>query len=554
VTKIYGKHELKFGATYYHMSCFTNWANGSEDFEKFATAQPEEPGTTGNALASMLLGLPDSAGRPLGNSAVDMRVYMFGLYAQDSFKITPKLTMNIGVRYDYGDPVKDIKNRWSGFDYGPGPLTGDWLVAHGDADAPSTLPAGVVMVPTYHILPSVKDNFAPRLGFAYNLTPKVVIRAGVGEFFDNWMGLIQNTQGPRGGWPSGANQSPSDLNHNVIDATAENAFGSLGNTIPATPFPGSGWSFDPALTDPRSLQWNLEIQRQFARDIVVSAGYVGSESTRLNIYVPQNIATTLGPSPVSTRVPFPQMFPNNPVVYSVGRSNYQSLQLKLEKRFSHGSTFLASYTWSHLIDIGCAQVWEGCSIQDPYNLDAERGNSVLDLPQVFTLSYIYESPFGKGKNFLNHGGAGAAILEGWQVSGITALRSGQPYSIGLGIDNANNGGTSERPNLVGNPKLANPTPAEWFNTAAFAMPAQYTYGNLGRNTLYGDGLVNFDFSLVRKFQITERHSIEFRGEFFNLFNTPNYNPPNGCLTCSTNGEVTSAGPPRIIQFALKYFF
>jgi hypothetical protein len=239
---------------------------------------------------------------------------------------------------------------------------------------------------------------------------------------------------------------------------------------------------------------------------------------------------------------------------SAARASYNSLQVKLEKRFSHGATFLASYTWSHLIDIGCAQVWEGCNIQDPYNLNAERGNSVLDVPQIFTLSYIEESPFGKGKRYLNQGGVAGRVLGGWQVSGITALRHGTAFDVDLGIDNANNGGTDQRPNLVGTPTLSHPTPQEWFNKAAFAMPGAYTYGNLGRNTMFGDGLVDFDFSVVRRFQITERHQIEFRSEFFNLFNTPNYGNPTGCLICSTYGEVTSAGPPRIIQFALKYKF
>jgi hypothetical protein len=554
ITKIMGRHELKFGGSYYYMSDSVNWAGIGEGFTTFATAQPEQAGTTGNALASMLLGFPDNASRSLGDSSANERAYMFGIYAQDSFKITPKLTLNVGIRYDYGDPVKETRNRWSSFDFGSGPNTGEWVLAKGDVNAPSTLPADVVMLNRDTILPPVKDNFAPRLGLAYNLTSKTVIRAGVGEFFDNWMGLTQNAQSPRGNWPSGASQTPSSLNKNVINAIAENPFPSSGAAIPATPFPGGGWAMDPGLKDPRSFQWNLEVERVFGGNMVVSVGYVGSESSRLNIDVPQNIPAVLGPSPVSTRAPFPQMYTNLPDVFSDGRSSYNSLQLKLEKRFSHGRTFLASYTWSHLIDIGCAQVWEGCSIEDPYNLNASRGNSVLDVPQIFTLSYIQESPFGRGKSYLNQGGVAAHILEGWQVSGITALRHGTVYTVDLGIDNANNGGTDQYPNLVGNPKLSNPTPAQWFNRAAFAMPAPYTYGNSGRNTMYGDGLVNFDFSLVRKFQITERHMVEFRSEFFNIFNTPNYGNPSACLVCSTYGEVTSAGPPRIIQFALKYFF
>jgi hypothetical protein len=554
VTKIIGRHELKFGATYYHLSVFTNWVGPSEGFTTYATAQPEQPGTTGNALASFLLGLPDNASRPLGDDSVDMRNYMWDVYGQDSFKITPKLTLNIGVRYDYGDPVKDIHNRWAAFDYGPGPDAGSYVLAKGDINAPSPLPADVVMLNRDTIPQAIKDNIALRLGLAYNLSHNVVIRAGAGEFFDNWATLIQGTQGARGNWPSGAAQSPGNLNRNVINATAEDVFASLGNAIPATPFPGSGSAFDPWLSDPLSFQWNLEVEKALGGNIVASVGYVGSQTERQIITQDVNFATTLGPSPVSSRVQYPQMYPGEGYDSSTGRSSYESLQAKLEKRFSHGSTFLASYTWSHLIDLGCSQGWEGCNIQDPYNMDAQKGNSVLDVPQIFTLSYIVESPFGKGKPYLSQGGAAAKVLEGWQVGGITALRHGLAYTIDLGTDNANNGGTDQRPNLVGTPKLSNPTPTRWFNTSAYAMPAPYTYGNLGRNTGFGDGLVNFDFSLVRKFQITERHQIEFRSEFFNLFNTPNYGHPTGTLTSSTFGEVTSAGPPRIIQFALKYLF
>jgi hypothetical protein len=316
--------------------------------------------------------------------------------------------------------------------------------------------------------------------------------------------VIQNTQGPRGNWPSGETQSPGVLNTDVINGTFENPYEGVPPVIASTPFPGSGWSFDPALQDPLSFQWNLELERQLGQHMVATAAYVGSESGRLNFDVPQNIPMTLGPSAVADRVPFPQMTPNNPVIESVGRSSFQSLQLMLNKRFSAGGTFLSSYTWSHLIDIGCAQVWEGCSIQNPYNLNAEMGNSALDMPQVLTLSYVQESPFGSGHRFLSNGGVAAHLLGGWEVSGITDLRSGIPYTVNLSFDNANNSGTSERPNLVGNPILGNPTVSEWFNTAAFAVPPPYTYRDLGRNTMFGDGYVDFDFALMRNFKITAR--------------------------------------------------
>jgi hypothetical protein len=195
---------------------------------------------------------------------------------------------------------------------------------------------------------------------------------------------------------------------------------------------------------------------------------------------------------------------------------------------------------------------EGCSIQDPYNLNAERGPSPLDVPIVFTFSPGYELPFGKGKKYLDHGPASWA-LGNWQVNGIFSARSGTVYTPDINFDNANvGGGVSERPNVVGSPTLSNPTVDQWFNVNAFALPTPYTYGNAGRDSLRGPGFWNFDFSVFRNFDLVERFRLQLRGEFFNIFNHTDFGNPSATLGNPNFGVITStANSPRTIQLALK---
>jgi outer membrane receptor protein involved in Fe transport len=558
VSKVAGSHSLKFGVAYYQTWMYTNWAQDNESFNQQATWNPATK-DGGDGFASMLIGLPNSASRQLGNSGVSLHMNVAGLFAQDSWRMTPKLTVNYGLRWDYTSPVTERNNRLAAFDLG----TADWVLVKGNVDAPSTLPAGVIVSSRNSITAANYHNFSPRLGLAYQFTPKTVLRAGFGMFYDNWSGGLQSAQNARGAWPSGASQSVSSLNLAGVTpgVTAQNPFAGVSPVIPSTPFPSSGAGFlDLTWRNSYSSQWNLEIQRQLSKSSTLSLAYVGSSSSRVPIQVPFNLATYPAAGPIQPRQPYQDMTSPSAVstfamIQSIGRSHYNSLQAKFDQRFSGGLFFITSFTWSKDIDIGCADFWEGCTIQNPYDLNAEKAASPLDVPLVLTFSSGYELPFGKGKPYMNNGGPAAAVLGNWQLNGIVSARSGTVYTPGISFDNANVGGGSQRPNIVGNPNLSNPTLAEYFDTSAFAVAPSFTYGDAGRDILRGPNVWNLDFSIFRNFNFLERMTLQFRGEFFNIFNHPNFGNPGATVGLPGYGVITStATEPRLIQLALKLSF
>ena len=556
VAKTAGEHNLKFGASYYQTWMYTNWAQDNESYNQQATWNPADQ-TGGDGFASMLLGLPNSASRQLGNAGVSLHMNVAGLYAQDSWRINSKLTLNYGLRWDYSSPVSEKDNRFATIDL----ANGGWLLVQGDKDAPSILPAGVSYLNRNTLTKPNYANFSPRLGLAYQASRKTVVRAGFGIFYDNWSGGLQSAQNARGAWPSGSSQSVSNLNIAGVTpgVTAQNPFVGLTTAEPASPFPSGGGFVADDWKDSYSSEWNFEIQQQVTQSSTLSLGYVGSEANRIAIQVPFNQAMP-GPGAVYPRQPYQDMSSPNAVstfsmIQSIGRASYESLQSKFDQRFSDGLFFITSFTWSKNINIGCNDFWEGCSIQNPYNLNAERGPSPLDVPLVFTFSPGYQLPFGKGKKYLQQG-PGALILGNWQVNGIFSARSGTVYTPGINFDNANvGGGVSERPNVVANPILGTPTINEWFNVNAFALPTPYTYGNAGRDSLRGPGYWNMDFSVFRSFNPIERLRLQFRGEFFNVFNNVDFSNPSATLGNPNFGVVTStANSPRTIQFGVKLNF
>jgi hypothetical protein len=548
ITKQAGSHALKFGASNYINGMYTNWAENDVYFNQQATWNPATS-SGGNSIASTVLGLPDSSGRQLGNSGVSLRSHLFGLFAQDSWKISPKLTVNYGLRWDYTSPVSDIHNRLSGFDI----RSNNWYIAKGDINTPTySLPAGVVILPRNTITSPDYKNFSPRFGFSYALLPKTVIRAGAGVTFDNWSGALQAAQNARGAWPSGASQNVNNANIAGVTpgVTAQNPFGTMAPLLPTTPFPSGGGFLDTAWKDAYSWQWNLQVQQQLGGSGVFSLGYVGSSTSRAPIQVPFNVSTQLGPTQV---IPYSNMSQFN-MLQSIGHMNYNALQTKYEKRFQGGLSVITAFTWSKTINVGCAEYWEACDIQDPYNLAPDRSASNTDVPVIFTFSSVYELPFGKGKQFVQQGPA-AQIFGGWQVNGILATRDGTPYTATINFDNANANGGSQRPNQVGDPNNGPHNVKEYFNTAAFAVAPKYTYGDVHRNSLRGPGYTDADFSLFRNFDLYEKAMLQFRAEFFNIFNHPNFSNPDAGLEDSTYGQITSiTGNPRELQFAFKATF
>ncbi len=233
--------------------------------------------------------------------------------------------------------------------------------------------------------------------------------------------------------------------------------------------------------------------------------------------------------------------------------SYDALQAQYTKRFDSGLSVNTAFTWSKDINVGCADYWEGCNIQNPYNLKGDRGPNDVDIPVVFTFSGVYELPFGKGKSFATDG-VKAKAFGGWQVNGIVSARDGSPFTPKINFDNANANGGSQRPNVVG-PTTGPKTLTEYFNTAAYKVPAPYTYGDAGRNSLRGPGYTDVDFSLFRNFTIREHLGFQFRAESFNFLNHPNFSNPDGTLEDGNFGKITSSnGAPREFQFAGKVTF
>jgi hypothetical protein len=288
---------------------------------------------------------------------------------------------------------------------------------------------------------------------------------------------------------------------------------------------------------------------------------VGSHSSRLSLSTYGNTAVTPGPGPQVDRRPYPYITPTE-YERSDGRSSYEALQVSLNKKFGNGLTGLLSYTYSKSIDISCSgyAAVEGCANQNPYDVNADKSVSAFDLTHVFTGSVVYDLPFGAGKRFSTGSQVLNYVLGNWQVNTIVSLRSGLPYTLGVSGDIANTGnanptGPYERLNLIGDPYLTNPTPAAWLNKAAFAVPAPFTYGNLGRNTFRSDWGRNIDFSLFRDFPIHESIMLEFRAEVFNLTNTAVYGIPVSNYSSPNFAQVLNiANTPRQLQFALKLYF
>jgi hypothetical protein len=320
------------------------------------------------------------------------------------------------------------------------------------------------------------------------------------------------------------------------------------------------------------MEYNLSVQHAFSSNLTATVSYVGSGSRHLFIQPMYNapLPSEMGPGPVAPRTPFP-FLGQFPVDFNEGTGNYNALQAKVEQRFSHGLTFLGSYTYSRCLSI--QDEGQSGSIQNPYNVRADYGPCDFNIPHIFVFSSAYALPFGKGQAFgSNVGRAGDLLIGGWQMSGIATLESGQPFTAVVPFDNANINPSSETqrgdpvPGVALLPPGFKQGPQAWYNPAAFTVPAPFTYGTLGRNTLRGPKFENLDLALFKNFRFTESKSLQFRSEFFNILNNVNFAPPGGGASggFSTLGgesktsvgapgfmQIFSAASAREIQFSLK---
>lgn len=524
----HGAHLLRFG-----FSAVQN------RFAFFQLANPAGAlGFTGNytgyGFADFMLGLPSSSGKstlPQGTPYV--RYGEYGAFVQDHWHVTSRLTLSLGLRYDLFTPPSELHNRQSDFLFD----TGQLLIAGQNGVSRS-------------ILHTQKHDFSPRVGLAYWLNDKTVVRAAYGLYYFNEQGT--------GGSARLFLNLPFGQQFTVTcSSTTPCLSTSAGIPQETSPTNLPTVVFQPiSNSTPNIQQWHLTVERQLSPTLMVRVAYVGSHGNHLNIAINENVAIP-GPGPIAPRQPFPQ-FGVISGWEPRGISNYNALQLTAEKRYSHGLSFLAAYTWSKSLDEGGGGNSSAgdprINIQDPRNLRANYGLSSFDYRHRFTLSTIYELPFGRDRRFAGQaGGLLDAFIGGWQMANILVAQSGSPFSVFLATPTANTG-TFTRPDRICNGNLPSDERGinRWFDTSCFVAPPPFTFGNAGRNILIGPGLFNWDLGLDKDFHLHERVGMQFRAEFFNLLNHPNFGLPNAQIGSPAAGTIrTVVTNARQIQFGLR---
>jgi hypothetical protein len=544
ITKVSGNHSLAAGVTALKWRYIASPSRQfTETFNQLTTANPSATASTGDGLASFLLGLPNStaaAGSPNRNN----HGTVWDLFIQDQWKVAPRLTLNLGLTWNFRDGPYFLNNQVSIFDLVQGRWR--WAATNPITNEAPNLPA--------NIYPRDLNNFAPRVGAAYQIFRKTVFRTGYSIFYDHSNSLVQGQQELTGNYPFGGKPSLTNLNTGVPSTTT------FINPLPPgltgiSPLATPGFTANTANRVPYIMEWNAGIQHEIAPNLVLSVDYVGTDGHKLFMHIKANTAHYPAPGALGPRQDYPQF---SPITYGedIGNTNYNSLQAKLEKRFSRGLTFLGSYTWSKSLGI-VSGPQDGVMVQDSYNIDASRGPLAYDIRQAFVFSTVYELPLGKRRQFLAHANAFVqAVLGGWNVSGIVSAYSGLPLTVSLPFDNANTGSSIEFANIVSSPMPEGfaQNRQHWFNTKAFVTPAQYTFGTAGNGNIRAPGVRNLDLNAFKQFQFTEARRVEFRFESFNFLNNTNLGAPNVSLGNLAFGTITSASSPRDIQFGLKFIW
>jgi Carboxypeptidase regulatory-like domain/TonB-dependent Receptor Plug Domain len=551
---IRGNHNINFGGEIRanQMNVDTNsFQDGYWIFSNLYTAQVvngANSGAGGNPMADFLLGLPDLGlhDQTFDGTTTGRRWKMFRPFIQDDWRVTPALTLNLGLAYALVTPITEEHNRQTNFDF----ETGKFLIAGQTSGAAIGIPMDTTA-------------FEPRFGFAWSPRGdrKMSIRGGYGIFHDSsW------NQGANGTW-----ENPPFFEESAF--FADELFPSTTRTIsqgfplltqPTNPstFGGSLWAQNLNFKLGMIQQFNLNVQRELPGDLLFTVGYAGSRSTNLltsgfnlNSPVPQGSGKPALPPP------YPQ-YGNITGILDNGFSRYDSLQVKAEtKNTRHGLYALVGYTYARTWDTSLVDNLSGglgvTYYPLPFGPNEDKGFSPIQLNHDFTASVVYNLPFGKGKQFgSTWSGATNAVLGNWEVNVIEHITSGFP----LAMSTTNNSGAvfvnnSNRPDRVCNGRLANWTVQDFFQTNCFVDPPPGTLGNAARTPLFGPSFVNTDFSAIKDIPLRESLSLQFRAEVFNLFNTPQFAQPGTFVDAPNFGQITSTvNNPRLIQFALKLIF
>lgn len=551
-----GQHSLRAGASIrpIRFSHFESQAPRG-DFQFFDNNATDAQGNTTNVgFAQFLTGMPSRITFSTANDII-YRQWNSSYYLEDVLRVTHALTLNLGLRYEYFAPVNERNNNQANFDIDRG-------VFVLPAARTYTLPLSFQGIPldthgTPGLVETDKNNFAPRVGFAYAAGRNTIVRGGYGIYYG-----FQEI-GPWS-YPSLGYNPPFNLVYSPPNQPLNSAFN-------LNPFADPNAQFQIAslpahLHTPRVQQWSVSVQRVLAPNLIFETSYSGSAGHNLYalVYFNQAIPGTTFDD-LSSRLLYPYLQDTSQQTNNGAYSRYNALLAKLEKRFSSGLSFLASYTYGHALDnssdanLGSAHA--GDTFRDPRHQNWEYGNSDFDIRHRFVFSGIYDLPFGRGRRFVSNGNAfGNALLGNWQIEGIWSIQTGYwftPFGVNDSCFCNDGNANSLRPDSVPaqDPNSGPRTVDEWFNLNAFSINVPSgTHGNAGRNTILGPGFDNLDLGLHRDFPIRERVRLQFRGEFFDLLNHPNFAAPVTNYGDSNVGKILSTLGTREIQLALKLIF
>ncbi|MBI3680542.1 MAG: TonB-dependent receptor [Acidobacteria bacterium] len=586
-TKNLTAHTVKFGGEFRAVQ-FNNLQVGDQatnfSFSPQWTQGPnpnQSSAVAGLGLATFLLGIPAGGVAPVPALALTTKFH--GLFVQDSWKVTPKLTVNLGVRWDYETPRTDRFDQLTNFDYqAASPLQAPGL----------TLRGGLTFVNTGG-LPRInahgdRNNFAPRAGIAYRVNAKTVVRTGGGLFYGHNGGL------GGGAAPFGTSgfQASTTIVTSLDGITPIVKWGDpfpsgfnrpTGSRLGLATLLGQGIQFnDRGNVTPYSAQWSFTIQREMPGNILLEAGYAGSrglhfpENRQFNQLSPEFLSLGDGlrqqvPNPFFGQIsvgalaqrnvaraqllrPYPHFDGVASQAATWASSSYHALEMKAEKRYASGLSILVSYTYSKLLDYGigpfAGESLGGSTFQNWHNIAPDKSSSILDQTQRFIMNAVYELPFFKSRS-----GVEARLLGGWQVGGIWSSFSGGPLGINSTVNNTFSQGGGQRPNWNGqNACVASGTPTRWLDGSVFSNPATYSFGTTPRtfNGCRSDGTSQVDFTVTKNTKLRERLNLQVRAEVFNISNSPRFSPPNANFGNPQFGVVNAqSNLPRIVQFGLK---
>jgi Carboxypeptidase regulatory-like domain/TonB dependent receptor len=571
ISWVHGRHDLKFGGGYEHLQINVLQGIATNGFFVFAPF-PVVP----NAFASFLFGQPVFFLQGRGDFSRGIRGNSLNGYAQDTYRVNRRLTLNLGLRYELPFPYTEVQNRQTLFIPGRQstvvPSAPAGLLYPGDAGVPAGL------------IPTFKKGFAPRVGLAWDPTgsAKWLVTSAYGIFYEPYY------TGQGGPLQSPISAPPYLQTEQISTPNFADPFNGNPPVNGQFATPLTNLTVDAKLPLPYSQDYDLNLQRSFGANVLLQVGYVGTKGTKLPrfiegnpaIYIP-GVSTpgnadqrrlysgcTLADPPTACK------FSSTGLIAGIANSSYNALEVSLKQRFSHGLSFLASYTYSKAIDDASSFNLTGSAAkpvagendlaQNPFDLAAERGPSLFDARHRLVFSYQWNLPFYHQGTGLTQG-----VLGGWQLNGIVTAMSGTPFTVFDSTDESDQGGAPEitgfsanRPNVVSaqNPNSGPKTVSAWLNRAAFTQvipdpnsPVQQ-FGNAGRNIGVGPRYADWDFSIFKIFRVTESKDIQFRAEFFNILNHPNFRLPDSDISSPTFNQIQAALPPRVIQLALKFLF